>query len=851
MKKIMLVARQEYIRYVCKRSFLFTILSVPLVICIAAIAAFFLREKGPASITAIGYVDQSGILQGLMSDQVADVDAQLSWVSYGDASQAGQALSGGQIQAYFVVPPEYPASNRVSLVYAENIDQASVDAFSDLLRMGLLSSQPEGIAERAVNGNHVTFQLPDGRQFSPGLNLAFLLPALAALLMMILIFIGSGYLMQAVVDEKSNRTMEVLTTSVSPGQLILGKIVGIIAVTFTQLIIWLAFTALAYLVGVRYFEISWLQDLQFDFSALILPVSLVIPAFISTAAIMTAFGGLLAEPHAGQQVSGIFVLLYLLPVSFIMPLLSQLNSPYAVGLSLFPLSAPVIMTLRAAFTVIPGWQLITAEALQWGLALAALWLAARTLRIGMLRYGKPFAILARKHSMDGVIREVGAGRSTGLPGAGLEPRMDYSRSRIKLLHIVQHEFVHVIKKPYFILIVIGMPLLIFGQMWIMMRSFNDEDASNAATPLQLQSQAAVPTAGPSDVMGYVDQSGLIKILPTQIPAGSLVSFEDEVQASQALSSGQISSYIVIPPDYFQTGNLVKVVKVLNPQPQSQDQAARWTLLVNLLNGDESLAKEVWAPADLQASSAAVPPSAQAEAEAAERAEDNARMTMMLILLVFYGAIVMGSSLLMRSVSEEKMNRVMEIFLTSVSPFQLLAGKTIALGLASLLQMVGWVVIGYGLFSLGGMDFTLSSGLQLTPEVFFWSAVMLVLGYSIYAALMAGAGALLPNWREGSSITLVLVLPALLGFEITLWAQDPNSMIMILGSLFPFTAPMVMVGRLMMGQVPLWQLLLSSVLMIFASYLVTQSVARLFRAQHLLSGQSLSIGRYLKALTGRA
>jgi ABC-2 type transport system permease protein len=429
--------------------------------------------------------------------------------------------------------------------------------------------------------------------------------------------------------------------------------------------------------------------------------------------------------------------------------------------------------------------------------------------------------------------------------------MDYSRSRIKLLHIVRHEILHVIKKPYFILIVVGMPLLLFGQMWLMTRAFNEGDESNAAAPIQLESQAGSSNTSSSAVMGYVDQAGFIKFIPSQIPAGSLVAFKDKAQANQALNNGKISSYLIIPPDYVSTGNLVKVVKVFNPQAQTQDQAVQLTILVNLLNGDEKLAKEIWEPIDSHVSIASAAPTTQAGAEAAERAEDNARLTMMLILLVFYGAIVMGSSLLLRSVSEEKMNRVMEIFLTSVSPFQILAGKTIALGLASLLQMIGWVVIGAGLFSLGGMNFSLSTGLRLTPDVMLWSGIMLVLGYSIYAALMAGAGALLPNWREGSSLTLVLILPALLGFEITLWAQDPNSLIMVLGSLFPFTAPMVMVGRLMMGEVPLWQLLLSSVLMIFTSYLVTQSVARLFRAQHLLSGQSLSIGRYLKALTGKA
>jgi ABC-2 type transport system permease protein len=71
------------------------------------------------------------------------------------------------------------------------------------------------------------------------------------------------------------------------------------------------------------------------------------------------------------------------------------------------------------------------------------------------------------------------------------------------------------------------------------------------------------------------------------------------------------------------------------------------------------------------------------------------------------------------------------------------------------------------------------------------------------------------------------------------------------SLFPLTAPVVMIMRLTDGSVPLWQLLLSAGLMVVATYLIVRAVAAMFRAQHLLSGQPFSVRRYFGALLGRA
>jgi ABC-2 type transport system permease protein len=134
----------------------------------------------------------------------------------------------------------------------------------------------------------------------------------------------------------------------------------------------------------------------------------------------------------------------------------------------------------------------------------------------------------------------------------------------------------------------------------------------------------------------------------------------------------------------------------------------------------------------------------------------------------------------------------------------------------------------------------------------WGALFFVLGYVLYAILMAGVGALVPNLREASQATLVLVVPLIVPLMfINLLVQQPNGGVAVGLSLFPFTAPVAMMTRLSVTEVPLWQPVAAAGFLIIAGLLVIRSVAGMFRAQTLLSGQNFSLKLLVKALAGRA
>jgi len=128
---------------------------------------------------------------------------------------------------------------------------------------------------------------------------------------------------------------------------------------------------------------------------------------------------------------------------------------------------------------------------------------------------------------------------------------------------------------------------------------------------------------------------------------------------------------------------------------------------------------------------------------------------------------------------------------------------------------------------------------------------LILGYGMYGSLMAGIGAMVPNLREASQASSVVIIPAIIPMlMIGSTINNPNGVLAIVISIFPLTAPVAMITRLATGIIPIWQPILVAFLLLGTVILVIRSVAGLFRSQILLTGQKFNIIIFLKALLGK-
>jgi ABC-2 type transport system permease protein len=338
----------------------------------------------------VGYVDESGLLSAPGPAASASLDLGVTLVPFETEAQARQALDSGCIQAYYLLPHDYRQTSRAKLVYIKEPGDSVQERFRETVRARLLSGQPPEVARRLLEGSHVTVRSADGsRQMSDRDWFNILISFAAGLAFIFAIFTSSGYLMQAVVEEKENRTMEIVLTSVSPAQMMSGKIIGIIGVGLTQILVWAGVAVLAVLAGRGYY--SWMQDLRVSPGLLALTALVMAPGFVLVAALMAAIGSTVTEEREGQQVAGLFTLPVMAPYWFAAQLMGNPNGPLAVGLSYFPLTAPVALSIRAGLTTIPIGQLAISLGLLVLSALGALWLAGRAFRLGMLRYGQKVA----------------------------------------------------------------------------------------------------------------------------------------------------------------------------------------------------------------------------------------------------------------------------------------------------------------------------------------------------------------------------------------------------------------------------------------------------------------------------
>jgi ABC-2 type transport system permease protein len=423
----------------------------------------------------------------------------------------------------------------------------------------------------------------------------------------------------------------------------------------------------------------------------------------------------------------------------------------------------------------------------------------------------------------------------------------------KIFLVSSHELLTTIRRPSFLLVAFGIPLLAIVVL-LGVTILRGDSPSPSAAP----SDAAGATE--LEVQGYVDERGLISVIPPDIPPGYLVSYPDEQQALAAMEAGEIAAYYVIPQDYVETGDLIIVSPDPSPFPQhQQDWVMRWTLLVNVLGGDAELAQRVMNPVNLEITDLTPEPQSNGPGDQecsrpGMTCESNLliRYLPMIMLVLFYIFITTGSSLLLRSISAEKENRVMEILMLSLSPLQVLAGKIIGLGIAGFLQMAAWVGTVFVSLRIGGQTLSLPPGFQIPPSLLMWGVVFFLLGYAVYASLMAGAGALVPTLKETTQAVWVVMLPIFAGYLVGLFLpEDPHGVIATGLSLFPLTSPVLMIMRLTVGGVPLWQPPLAAGLLALTVIFVVRLVARMFHAQNLLSGQSFSVRRFYGALLGRA
>jgi ABC-2 type transport system permease protein len=391
MNKTYLIFRHEFLNTVRRTGFIIMTLIVPL-IALLGIGIFHIVSGISQPVAAeeerIGYVDEPG------GFNKATDQGNIALVPYATPEAAKQALVAGDIKEYFVIPPDYVTTGIINRYTMQKELSPPVDttaAINSFLLQNLLADQvPEATAARIEAPlNMFTIILTASGEVAEdqGGFANFLFPGVFSLLLALAIIFSSTYLLQSLGEEKENRLIEILLSSVSTRQLLTGKVLGIGVAGIVQVIVWII--SLPLLLQLASASIGgFFSDIQIPAYLLVLGIVYFILGYLMFAVISASIGAISSSSREGQQLVTIFTLPAVAPLWFASTIMIFPDNPVWVALTIFPPTAPVTTMIRLGSSGVPAWQIIASIALLCLSTIGIMAVTSRVFRAYLLMYGK-------------------------------------------------------------------------------------------------------------------------------------------------------------------------------------------------------------------------------------------------------------------------------------------------------------------------------------------------------------------------------------------------------------------------------------------------------------------------------
>jgi ABC-2 type transport system permease protein len=214
--------------------------------------------------------------------------------------------------------------------------------------------------------------------------------------------------------------------------------------------------------------------------------------------------------------------------------------------------------------------------------------------------------------------------------------------------------------------------------------------------------------------------------------------------------------------------------------------------------------------------------------------------LMYFVILFYGMNVA------RSIIEEKTSRVFEVMLSKVRPAEMMAGKVIGVGSVGLTQVGIWIAVALVAFKIHGLATEIDA--LPTPGQLVCFVIFFILGYILYSSIAAALGAMTNSEQELQQMNMFLMLP-LIACTVVIFrvVTDPDGPISVFMSFVPFCTPLIMYTRIIVHQPPVWQIVLSIVLLIATIYVILWIASRIYRVGVLMYGKKPNLPEILRWL----
>ena len=414
MRNVRIVARHEFRTALSRLSYIILTAAPAVLIALAVVGlviytAVNIGEAdddaggGTQQADRVGYVDNTGASGGaLFLGHQRQVGA--LFVPMPDRAAGIAALAAEEIDALFIFPEEFAATGAVVRVRVAEQQIAGLfgaesgGSYTGALRGFVLANlfardvSPELTERLSVPYVLRTEEVqPDGspaedaREPVIGRAAFFIVVGVS---LMVSIFFSAGYMLNALAEEKENRVMEVLISSVKPSALLLGKVLGLGAAGLLQMIGWMAPIAIGLLLVNLIVDIPASLIAAPSLSDILVAAAYFLFGYLLFASLMAAVGAVTTSLREANQVSALVILPAFIPVWLNFLLLSSPEGPLARVLTLVPFTAPVTGLMRHAVDAIGVGETVAALLILAASAAAAIFLAMRLFRIYLLTYGK-------------------------------------------------------------------------------------------------------------------------------------------------------------------------------------------------------------------------------------------------------------------------------------------------------------------------------------------------------------------------------------------------------------------------------------------------------------------------------
>jgi ABC-2 type transport system permease protein len=393
---IMTVAKREYTTIVRKKSFWISTLLLPLFIVVVGFISGYSSQQAQDKFENVMQFEEGFevlILDetGNISDEFFNSSDIFRKVENKDLAIEEVKNEDADADVFFYYPESLFTDGLNIEVYRQNesvIENSSYNstAISIISQSILQGLTPEQSAVSQGSLSAEVYAYEDGKQVDSDFT-RLIVPGLGVIIYFLMVVVGINYLLSSISEEKESRMIEILLTSISGESLLIGKLIGLLGVVFTQMVLLAAFgvTGFMFVKNQLPFSIS-LSDLVFDPVQIAYAVFCVISGFIVLANIMIGVGSAMPTLKEAQSFSSLFMILTIFPMYFAGILMTDPDGSLAKTLSFIPVTAPLVLLFRNAFNVIPPierWLSMAGLLVQ---LVVSVYLAVRLFKIGSLEY---------------------------------------------------------------------------------------------------------------------------------------------------------------------------------------------------------------------------------------------------------------------------------------------------------------------------------------------------------------------------------------------------------------------------------------------------------------------------------